>query len=93
MTMPKVDHWIAANWMLGYVKGTLDFGILYHRSKDQVKPLLDELPSHKVNPSQTCFTTVTTSPSTTISDLRFMTVILGFPAKTLARTCGGNMVE
>ena len=34
MTVPKVEHWTAAKRVLRYVKGTLDFGILYSRSKD-----------------------------------------------------------
>jgi hypothetical protein len=34
MTSPKVEHWIATKRVLRYVKGTLDFGILYNRSKD-----------------------------------------------------------
>ena len=31
---PKVEHWTAAERVLRYVKGTLDFSILYSRSKD-----------------------------------------------------------
>jgi hypothetical protein len=34
MTAPKVEHWTATKRVLRYVKGTLDFGILYNRSKD-----------------------------------------------------------
>jgi hypothetical protein len=34
MIAPKVEHWTAAKRVLRYVKGTLDFGILYNRSKD-----------------------------------------------------------
>jgi hypothetical protein len=34
MTVSKIKHWIVAKWVLRYVKGTLDFGILYSRSKD-----------------------------------------------------------
>jgi hypothetical protein len=34
MTTPKVEHWTTTKRVLRYVKGTLDFGILYNRSKD-----------------------------------------------------------
>jgi hypothetical protein len=34
MTASKVEHWTAAKRVLRYVKGTLDFGIMYSRSKD-----------------------------------------------------------
>ena len=34
MTTPKVEHWTTQKRVLRYVKGTLDFGILYSRSKD-----------------------------------------------------------
>jgi hypothetical protein len=34
MTTPKVEHWTTTKRVLRYVKGTLDFGILYSRSKD-----------------------------------------------------------
>jgi hypothetical protein len=34
MTTLKVEHWIAAKGVLRYVKETLEFGILYNRSKD-----------------------------------------------------------
>ena len=34
MTTPKAKHWIATKWVLRYVKGTLDFVILYNRRKD-----------------------------------------------------------
>jgi hypothetical protein len=34
MTTPNVEHWIVVKPVLRYVKGTLDFGILYSRSKD-----------------------------------------------------------
>lgn len=33
ISAPKVEHWIAMKRVLRYVKGTLDFGILYIRSK------------------------------------------------------------
>jgi hypothetical protein len=34
MAVPKVKHWTAAKRVFKYVKGTLDFGILYSRNKD-----------------------------------------------------------
>lgn len=34
MTTPKEKHWVATKWVLKYVKGTLEFGILYNKSKD-----------------------------------------------------------
>ena len=34
MTTPKVEHWTTEKQVLRYVKGTLEFGILYSRSKD-----------------------------------------------------------
>ena len=34
MTMPEVEHWTTTKRALRYVKGTLDFGILYSGSKD-----------------------------------------------------------
>jgi len=34
MTLLKVEHWTTTNRVLKYVKGTLDFSILYSRSKD-----------------------------------------------------------
>ena len=34
MSTPKVKHWTAAKKVLRYVKGTLDFVILYSRSKN-----------------------------------------------------------
>ena len=34
MSTPKVQHWKLAKRVLRYVKGTLDFGILYSKSKD-----------------------------------------------------------
>lgn len=34
MTAPKEKHWVATKRVLRYVKGTLDFGILYSKSKD-----------------------------------------------------------
>jgi hypothetical protein len=33
MTTPKVEHWTAVKRVLRYVKATLDFSILYNRSK------------------------------------------------------------
>jgi hypothetical protein len=34
MTVSKVEHWTVAKGVLIYVKGTLDFNILYNRNKD-----------------------------------------------------------
>lgn len=34
MTTPKIEHWTAIDKVLRYMKGTLEFGILYSRSKD-----------------------------------------------------------
>lgn len=34
MTTPTSNHWAAAKGILCYVKGTLDFGILYGQTKD-----------------------------------------------------------
>ena len=34
MTAPKAKHWATTKRVLRYVKGTLDFGILYNKSKD-----------------------------------------------------------
>ena len=34
ISAPKVEHWTTTKRVLRYVKGTLDFGILYSRSKD-----------------------------------------------------------
>ena len=34
MSAPKADHWIAAKRVLRYVRGTLDYGLLYTRSSD-----------------------------------------------------------
>lgn len=34
VTTLKAKHWVATKWVVRYVKGTLNFGILYSRSKD-----------------------------------------------------------
>ena len=34
MSAPKANHWIAAKRVLRYVRGTLDYGLLYTRSSD-----------------------------------------------------------
>lgn len=34
MTARKAEHWVVVKCILRYVKGSLDFGILYSRSKD-----------------------------------------------------------
>ena len=36
MSTPKADHWIAAKRVLRYVRGTLDYGLLYTRSSDPI---------------------------------------------------------
>eukprot|EP00253_Pinus_taeda_P022547 PITA_22547 len=33
---PKADHWIAAKRVLHYVRGTLDYGLLYTQSSDPI---------------------------------------------------------
>jgi hypothetical protein len=34
VTMSMVEHWTATKGVLRYVKGILDFGVLYNKSKD-----------------------------------------------------------
>ena len=36
MSAPKADHWIAMKRVLCYVRGTLDYGLLYTRSSDPI---------------------------------------------------------